>query len=156
MELAIDDRGLLPEGIHDASLSALRELFGGFQKSDCRLKLIARLEEFIEELRNAGIAKELIVDGSFVMGCIDEPEDIDLILVLPDNWDMEAELKPFQYNLLSKRSVKRRFPFDLFSVRADSTERQKWIDLFSKVNVKWFEEHGFAAGDRKGLVRIEL
>jgi hypothetical protein len=39
MSLALDDRKLLPLGVHDASLEEVEEFFGGFQKSDRRIKL---------------------------------------------------------------------------------------------------------------------
>jgi hypothetical protein len=35
------------------------------------------------------------VDGNFVMRCVDEPDDIDVVLVLAADWDLSAELQAF-------------------------------------------------------------
>jgi hypothetical protein len=156
MPLTLTDKKVLPHGVHDASLDEVEKLFGQFQSTSKRTGLFKKLAEFIDEVRKAEIASAVIVDGSFIMGCIDEPDDIDIILVLPRDWDMTQELRPFQYNLVSKRDIKRRFPFDCVSVRADSPEEKKWIDFFSQVNVKWYQPHCFDEGAIKGLVRIAI
>ena len=156
MNLELNEKQVLPDGIHEAALEDLRDVFGRFQRSDRRMKLCDKLAEYLEELKGAGIAEAVIVDGSFIMGCIDEPEDIDLILVLAESWDMTQSLRPFQYNLVSKKAVKRNFPFDLFTVRSGSAEEAYWTNFFFKVNVKWYDEYDFPDGSTKGLVRISL
>ncbi len=98
----------------------------------------------------------MIVDGSFVMGGVDSPEDIDLILVMPGGWDFAAELKPFEYNVASKRMVRKKYGFDVRVVRANSPELEEWVEFFSQVNVKWCGSLGIPVGTKKGLVRISL
>jgi hypothetical protein len=98
----------------------------------------------------------VILDGSFVMGCVDEPDDIDLILVLPTDWDMDAELKPYQYNLVSKKSIKQLYRFDLITVRASSAQEAEWIAFFKQVNVKWHEQFDWPADTWKGIIRVML
>jgi hypothetical protein len=90
------------------------------------------------------------------MSCVDEPNDIDVILVLARDWDLTADLQPFQYNLLSKRGVKRDFPIEVFPVMEGSDAEKKWTEYFLQINIKWYESHGFAIGSRKGLVRIAI
>jgi hypothetical protein len=107
MPLILDDRNLLPPGIHEASLKEVEEQFARFQKSDRRIALFRKLNDYITALRKAQCGCAVILDGSFVMGCVDGPDDIDLILVLPGGWDWDAELKPYQYNLVSKRRVRK-------------------------------------------------
>lgn len=155
MPLEVNELGILPVAIHDVDLADVESLFGGFQRSDRRMKLFGKLKEYVGELRQAGIRGWLIVDGSFVMRCVDEPDDIDVVLVLAD-WDLSAKLKPFQYNLVSKRDVKRRYPIEVYPAIAGSETEKKWTDFFHQVNVKWYEAHGFATGSRKGLARIAL
>jgi hypothetical protein len=87
MDLAFDERNLLHPGVHDASMETVEALFGKFQRSDRRMKLFAKLAEFVEAVRKAGCGSSVIIDGSFVMVCIDEPNDIDIVLVLPSGWD---------------------------------------------------------------------
>ena len=156
MTLELNDKKVLPDGIHDADLEEIREVFGQFQRSNRRNTLCGKLADYLDELKQAGIAEAVIVDGSFIMGCIDEPDDIDIILVLAENWDMTQNLRPFQYNLVSKKDVKRNFPIDLILVRSGSAEEAYWVSFFSKVNIKWYDEYGFPDGSTKGLVRISL
>lgn len=151
---AATDYDLLPPGIHDATLEGVGRRFGAFQVSDRRCRLFAKLKEYVEEVRKAGWNAVLIVDGSFVMAAVDKPEDIDLILVMPEGWDMAEDLKPFEYNLVSRRVVRRKFGFDLFEVRPNSPEMRELIEFFSRVSVKWCESLGIPPGTKKCLVRI--
>jgi hypothetical protein len=156
LPLELNENGILPVDIHDAELADLGPLFGDFQRSDRRMKLFSKLSEYVDQLRAAGISGWLIVDGSFVMGCVDEPDDIDVILVLAEGWDMTANLRPFEYNLLSRRDVKRNFPIEVFPALAGSDTEKYWTEYFQQINVKWYAPHGFAIGAKKGLVRIAL
>jgi hypothetical protein len=45
--LTLDDRKLLPPGVHDASLQEVEELFGRFQRSDRRPKLFRKLRDYL-------------------------------------------------------------------------------------------------------------
>jgi hypothetical protein len=87
---------------------------------------------------------------------VDEPDGIDVVLVLAADWDLSAELKPFQYSVLSKRDVKRRYPIEVYSALAGSETEKTWTDFFLQVNVKWYEVHGFSSGSQKGPARIAL
>ncbi len=90
------------------------------------------------------------------MPIVDQPEDIDMILVLPEDWDMDADLKPYQYNLVSKKRIKQEYRFDVFAVQKGSLDEQRWINFFSGVNLKWCEQFGWPKNTIKGLVRILL
>ena len=156
MTLVLNQQQLLDDGVHDATLECVRALFGTFQRTSRRTRLFEKLSEYITEVRKADIAEAIIVDGSFIMGCIDEPEDIDVVLILKQDWDMTAELRPYQYNLISKRDVKRNYPFDLIPVLSGSDQESQWVEFFSRVNTKWYASHNFPVGATKGLVRITL
>ena len=154
--LTLDDRKLLPLGVHDASLKEVEELFGRFQRSDRRPKLFAKLRDYLKAVKNAEVAGSVILNGSFVMACVDEPSDIDLILVLPTDWNWNADLRPYQYNLVSKRRVRQAFRFDVFPVGEGSREQADWIAFFSGIDVKWRRTFGWPDEAIKGLVRIKL
>ena len=146
---------LLPPGIPDLTLDRVQELLGRFQRSDRRSSLFQKLREFVSEVRTTGWDIEIIIDGSFVMAGVDSPEDIDVILLLPDDWDMEAELRPFEYNLLlSKRQPRRQFGFDVFSYPRDTREAKALIEFFQQVNMKWIKALGLPPDVRKGIVRV--
>ena len=48
------------------------------------------------------------------------------------------------------------YRFDLFTVRKDSEQEQKWIVFFSRVNLKWCESFGWDREAKKGLVRVSI
>ena len=154
--LVFDDRHLLPEGVHLAFLEEIGKQFGRFQKSDTRIRLFERLEAYVEEVKKAGWDVAIIIDGSFVMSNVDEPRDIDIILVLPDGWDSAAEVRPFEYNLISRKRVKREYQFDLFAVRKGSGEEAKMLEFFGRVKLEWCQRFDLPAGSRKGIVRVAL
>jgi hypothetical protein len=146
---------LLP-GVHDVTMETVKEHFGRFKKSDRRLKLFAKLTEYIDALRKADCGQSVIIDGTFVMACVDEPDDIDIVLVLPADWDDRADLRPYQYNLVSKKSAKRDFGFDLIVVKLGSAREAEWINYFGNVNTKWREKFGWTADTHKGMLRVVL
>lgn len=143
----LNENGFLPEGIHEASLEEVRERFGRFQRTDRRSDLFTRLSHYLAEVRTSGFVIAVIVDGSYVT-TKDEPSDIDLILVLRPDHDYRAELRPFEYNALSKCRVRRRFRFDILIARQGSDEHMKYLDLFQRVK---------GVPDlRKGVVEVRL
>ena len=154
MPLVFDDRQLLAPGIQDATLEEIDRHFARFQKTDKRIKLFDSLRAFLGEVARAFIGCQVIIDGSFVMPCVDEPGDIDLILVLPADIDLSGDFKPHQYNLVSARRVKTEFKFDCRTVNAGSAAEQEWIEFFSQVDVKWCRQFGLPADSKKGLVRV--
>ena len=156
MPLEFDERGLLPCGVHDATLEEVEEYFGRFQRTDQRIALCKKLKAYISALKSSDINCSLIVDGSFIMTRVDEPEDIDLVLVLPEDWDMDADLKPYQYNVVSKKRVRQQYRFDLFAVRKSTKDERDWLDFFGQVNVKWCELFGWPDDLTKGVVRISI
>jgi hypothetical protein len=154
--LVLDERKLLPPGVHDASLPEVEKLFGRFERSDRRTTLFRKLRDYLKKLNCAGCAGAVIIDGSYVMGCVDEPEDIDLVVVLNEDWDWDVELKPYQYNVVSKRRVKEQYGFDAFFVRPGSPQQTEWIAFFARVNVKWCTRFGWPDELAKGIVRVSL
>ena len=156
MELVFDDRGLLLPGVHDVAMDDVKEHFGAFQGTDRRPTLFAKLEAYIDAVRKAACGSSVIIDGSFVMACINEPDDIDLVLVLPAGWDFQADLQPFQYNLVSNRVLRKTVGFDAFIVMSGSTEEAKWIDFLGQVTPEWSKRFGWPKDLRKGIVRVKI
>src|SRR5437763_736304 len=94
-----DGEGLLPPGVYDCTLEEIGERFGRFQRSDCRPVLFGKLRTFIGELQSSGLAREVIVNGSFTTA-EEDPRDIDMVVVLRPDHDFAAQLPPFAYNVL--------------------------------------------------------
>jgi hypothetical protein len=120
------------------------------------MMLMRRLKEYVAALQQAHLNGSLLLDGSFIMPRVDQPEDIDLVLVLPKDWDLTADLRPYQYNLVSKRRVRQAYGTDVFVVSQGSVEEHKWVTFFSQVNPKWCQAFDWPAQVSKGLVRIAI
>ncbi len=156
MPLTFDERKLLAAGVHDATIEEVEQHFARFQRTDRRMNLFKKLTEYVAALRKAGVGESLIIDGSFIMPIVDQPEDIDMVLVMPEEWDMRAELRLYQYNLVSKKRIKQEFRFDVFAVKKGSSDEQRWMNFFSGINPKWREAFGWSDDAIRGLVRILL
>ena len=141
----LDDRGLLPDGVHHCSLGEIRERFGRFQSTDRRCRLFEKLEAFAGEARSSGVVVWLVVDGSFVTGKPD-PGDIDLVVVLAADHDFVQDLRPVAYNVVSKRRVQRRHGFDILVAAEGTPELQRYIEFFQEVKQQ--------PGIRKGILRV--
>ncbi len=139
--------GLLPEGVYDCTLAEIGARFGRFQVTDRRLQLFQKLCGFVEEERQANLAIEMIVDGSFVTDK-PEPGDIDLLIVLPVDYNLGVELPPFRYNAISKLSLHRRYRFDIFIVAENSPRYRERIKFFQGVRED--------PNRSKGILRIKL
>jgi Family of unknown function (DUF6932) len=142
-----NEHGFLPLGVHDCSWTELSNRFCRFQSTDRRPDLCRRLREFVEGLRRANIARELLIDGSFVTAQ-SQPNDIDLILILPPDWDLSSDVSPDQYNLLSRKRVRNRWGFDILIARENSPECSEYLNLFQRVR---YQEQL-----KKGILRIVL
>ena len=143
----LNEYGLLPSGIHLCKVAELLQRFGCFQGSDQRPRLCQRLESFLAEVKAAGIVRALVINGSFVTGKPD-PNDIDLLLVLPFGHDFRADFELAQYNVLDRGRVRRVYGFDVFVAEEDSA---KYADL-----IRFFQRVRLQPGLIKGIVRIEL
>lgn len=151
----LNEYGLLNPGLHPMTIEEIAELFAQFQRSDRRMKLMEKLRDFIKAVGEADPRIRVIVDGSFVMSTVDEPDDVDLVLVLPKDWDVAADLRPFEYNVVSKRMVRKRFGFDLVVGVEGEPGVDAAIEFFSRVNVKWFQRLAIPLGTSKGLVQVK-
>ena len=76
--------------------------------------------------------------------------------ILPPDWDATADLKPYQYNLVSKQRVKKAYRIDVVAVHPGSVREHDWTAFFSRVNVKWCEQFGWPNRSTKGLVKVTL
>jgi hypothetical protein len=143
---ALDERGLLPAGVHRCSLEEVQARFGQFQSTDRRVHLFQQLQRYVEQARSAAVVRAIVVDGSFVTSKVD-PEDIDLMVVLPGDLP-GGELSPVVYNAISKRRIRKTYPFDAFVASDGTVEYQELVEFFAQVKAQ--------PGVQKGLLRVEL
>ena len=136
--------GLLPAGIHPATLEELAERFAFFDQTDQRLRVFEKLKALVSEARIAGIVRRIYVAGSFVTDK-PEPNDFDCVLVL-DRTILGQELRPFQYNLVSRRMARRLFGGDVVAVLDGSNSLFEYLDFVQATR----------DGEYMGIVEIAL
>jgi uncharacterized protein DUF6932 len=131
----------------------VQNAFGRFNRSDQRPRLTEKLRQFIAAAHKSGIVSAVIVDGSYITAK-PEPADIDLILVLRADFDVAQELRPYEYNIQSKRMVRRLYGFDVLPAIDGSVAYDRYISEFSRVRLDDPEQ---TTNQRyKGLLRIDL
>jgi hypothetical protein len=77
----LEENGMLPPGIHQASLDEIDDRFG--QESEIRRTQMQSLRWLIDLAKLAG-AERLIINGSFVTDAF-EPNDVDCVLLTDPN-----------------------------------------------------------------------
>ena len=143
----LNANGLLPAGIYDSTLEEIRERFGRFQESDRRVKLFARLSEFMRAAQASRLFDEFLIDGSFVTAA-PAPNDIDIIAVLKHGHDFDRDLPMSEYSVVSRALLRRRFGFDVIVAERSSAVYKRYVDFFSLVREM--------PDGRKGLLRVKL
>jgi hypothetical protein len=112
-----------------------------------RCCLISGLLDFLKEARESALVEAVFVDGSFVTAS-DVPNDIDLILVVKEDFNLTVDLLPTQYNVISRSRVRKRFGFDIVAVRAGTLEVDEAVAFFQQVRGR--------PDDRKGILRLTI
>lgn len=140
----LNANGHLPHGIHDATLDEIAEAFG---HGSPRRALMEDLRRYVSALIRWPLAQALLIDGSFVTDQT-QPKDIDVILVLRGDYDLSQPVSPYEYNLRSTKMVRRGYRIDLFAVRPNSLEYDRFVALFSEVRGR--------PDLAKGIVRVVL
>jgi hypothetical protein len=128
-------------------MEEVRLRFGRFSSTDVRVRLFDKLDELVAELRRSGLFVAVVVDGSFVTAK-PNPGDVDIVIVLRRNHDWTADLPPSQYNLVSRRSLRRRTGFDVLLATDGGPLYERYVEFFGRVRED--------ASVRKGILRIEL
>ena len=77
---ALTTVGLLPAGIHPATLNEVEAIFGS--ANNTRVTLYTNLCAFLQLARSFHLFTSIVIDGSFVTDK-PTPSDIDAVLILP-------------------------------------------------------------------------
>lgn len=102
--------GLLPTGIHLATLQEVEFAFG--RGTDTRIRLYGRLCAFLELARSFQMFTSVVIDGSFVTNEPD-PSDVDVVLILPGP-QLKRLMDHSDYLKLEDTTVRELFAIDLF------------------------------------------
>lgn len=134
--------GLLPQGIHQATLEELLERFGGNER---REQLLTGLTEALRLLRAAG-CRRVYINGSFVTSK-ESPNDIDVC------WDIQGvdvdALDPVFFDFDNGRAAqKARFGAEFFPAQVpEGITGRAFLDFFQVDR---------QTGEPKGIIEIEL
>jgi predicted nucleotidyltransferase len=112
-----DNDGNLPEGIHRISQPDLLNYFGS--SSSRRKWLGERIKELLDLAKATGKIERIFIWGSFVTAK-DSPNDLDVFIVVNDNFDEET-LDNYD-TLFNYAKAKMRFYADVFWTRISSGE----------------------------------
>ena len=122
-------------------------MFGRFTSSNRRPELFSQLSEYVEELRKTGKIDHVIVNGSFVTDK-ERPSDVDLIVALKEGMIPDDSWTVWEWNLISRRWVRRKYGLDILVDRFGATEYDEHVEYFFQVKE--------VPGMTKGLVRVSL
>ena len=100
-----------------------------------------------------GPAIETTTSGSYVTAKA-EPGDIDVIVALRPEFDRLRELRPFEYNVQSRRMIRQKHRFDVKVTVDGSDVYREAVAFFAAVRADDPEQT--TSQPRKGLLRIEL
>jgi hypothetical protein len=102
---AFDNRGELPVGVHQATLTEVIARFG--HGTPQRELVMARLLHIYELARRTGKLQRFIIFGSYVT-TKPEPNDIDIILIMRDDFllpECDEETSPVFYHLQAQAKL---------------------------------------------------
>lgn len=136
----------MPPGIYDCTLDEIYERFGRFNGTEQRPNLYKKLVEFVKATKSSNLGAKLIVNGSFTSNKPD-PGDIDLVVELPANHDLAADLTPDAYNSISRKRVAKRYGFDILVAAEGSVNHANYLDLYQSLKNR--EDR------KKGVLRLQ-
>ncbi len=143
----LNEHGVLPRGVHHCNMEEVRARFGTFRQTDARPRLCDHLVRYMTEAGSTGAVAAVFVDGSFVTNK-EVPGDVDLIVVVNEDAlpSSTVDVSPHVYNVVSRRVIKKRFPFDVFVVPNDPEAIEGALEFFAQVKDR--------ADLSKGILRV--
>lgn len=82
-----NEQGDLPEGLHKATLAEVLERFGS--GCEARQEVTAVFQRIYQLVTATGKLDRLVIFGSYITAKL-EPHDVDVVLVMKDDFSMEA------------------------------------------------------------------
>ena len=139
----LNHEGELPEGIHEATISEVVAHFGSGTRQ--REIVTERLRRIYQLAKETGHLQQLLIFGSYIT-TKPEPNDIDIILIFDDNFDMRncsEEVK----KLLNHQQTENEFGASIFWIRPAL--------LFSETLEEFIEGWQVKRdGTRRGIIEV--
>lgn len=147
----LTEHGLLPVGVHEATLDEVVARFGS--GTPRRAELGESLRRFAALLEDIGLFTDLFVDGSFTTDA-EPPGDVDVVMQLPTAKMLELARHP-RSTELERRAVKLRFEVDAL-LEASESGSAFMVGLFTTLKAKDVIARKVSASQRRGIMRIKL
>jgi len=112
-----DEHGYLPQGLHAATLAEVEERFA--RGSEIRAAQFESIVWLIDAATNCDV-RRIVINGSYVTD-VSEPNDVDCVLLIGDNFEMEGD---------SEQRLLALFPF-LNVQLVDDEEFTDFVDFFA-------------------------
>lgn len=146
---ALLESGLLPAGIHLATIDDVQAAFGS--SSDRRTELFGGLTKFVQVARKFRLFKTLLIDGSFVTDKA-APGDIDAVLEMDRGSLAILVAHPNREEVLNHDFVKAFYSIDLYLSAIDPPI----VAFFQHVRTSEAIVRKLGPDALKGIVRITL
>jgi hypothetical protein len=140
--------GLLPEGIHPATLEELQVKFGS--TGEARIELYTRLMSFLQLVRSFGMFTSIVIDGSFVTDK-PTPKDIDAVLILPGS-GLKRLVEHADYYKLENLEVKKLFGIHLYI----DPDLDGMTRFFQKLKPEEALQRGVSPRQLRGVLEVAL
>ena len=140
----LNHEGELPEGIHKATFSEVVANFGGGTRQ--RELVTERLRRIYQLVKETGYLQQLIIFGSYIT-TEPEPNDIDIILIFNDNFDIRTcneEVK----KLLNHQQTENEFGASIFWIRPSLLLLETLEEFIEGWQVK-------RDGTRRGIIEVK-
>jgi hypothetical protein len=152
----LDEHGLLPQGIHEATLEEVRDSFVEAENRDRRGDIWEGFSSYLEFLRNFDPISIIYLDGSY-MTSKEKPQDIDVIVELPSPQDFQAiSDDPRSSRLFKKKEMKRRFRTDPWPHYPGIPPESRILDLFQRLRHSTAHDLGLPPTHRKGIIKVAI
>jgi hypothetical protein len=143
--------GLLPPGVHAATIEEIECRFARLNHRACREKLWASFVDYLAKIKPIGIVQAVFVDGSFITSKT-KPTDIDLVIELPQT-SSPAVIQALQRPEFDSDLVKKQSSLHIFFSQPGASD---WVDFFQEIKARDLVPLGLKPNARKGILRVTL
>ena len=142
--------GLLPPGVHDATLAEVELTFGS--RNERRIELFQKMTQFLNLARGFGLFQAIVTDGSFVTDK-DTPGDIDAVLLLAAADLKKLVVHPDRRQILDQEAVKTQYEIHLF---LDPLPAGPWTSFFQRLKPADALARKLPPTARRGVLKVTL
>ena len=139
----LNHEGELPEGIHEATISEVIDLFGsGTPQREIVTECLRRIYQLAKE---TGHLQQLLIFGSYIT-TKPEPNEIDVVIIFDDNFDMAACSEDVK-KLLNHQQAAAEFGASVFWIRPSLLLLETIDEFIAGWQVK-------RDGTRRGIIEV--